>query len=456
MTAAESEPTRLHAVPDEARGGRADHDIAAEQIVIGAMMMASEAVDAAVEIVEAGDFYRPVHGALFAAIVGQRAKSEPTDAAAIAHVLDVSGDLARVGGGPYLADLLATVPVTASVGWYARVVAEHAQWRGLSRAGVRIAQLANDHGIDVDEARNRAERYLMEATEGRERSEGGRWKDLVGPAFDAIEAAGKRTGPLGLPVGIIDLDAMLNGLRPGQLVILGGRPGMGKSIFGVDIARHAAMKCRVNTAVFSLEMSTPEIVNRILSGESGVPLRSIEKGALTEQDWTKLARRAGEIDEAPLTIDDSPNMTLAEIRSKVRRLHRREPLGLVVVDYLQLLTTSSRSDNRAIEVAELSRGLKLLAKEIGCPVVAASQLNRNPDGRADKRPQLSDLRESGGIENDADIVILLHRDAYYDEAKRPGEVDLIVAKNRNGPMGCVVACAQLHFTRIVDFAMDPS
>lgn len=458
MTAAESEepPPRLHAVPDVAREPRHDHDYAAEQIVLGAMMLSEVALDAAAEIVKAADFYKPGHIVLFSAILGQRANAEPSDPAAIVHVLSISGDLGKVGGAEYVHDLIEAVPTAANAGWYANVVAEHAQWRDLGRAGIRIAQMVNEHAIEIDEARNRAEQFLLEATVRRERRESSRWKDIVGPAIDAVEAAGTRTGQLGMSTGIIDLDKMVNGLRAGQLVILGGRPAMGKSIFAIDIARHTSMRHGIRTAVFSLEMSRPEIANRILAAEARIALRDLENGKLTDTEWSRLARFDAEMRNAPLDIDDSPNMNLAEIRSKVRGMHRREAIGLVVVDYLQLMSSTGRSENRSLEVAELSRGLKLLAKEIGCPVIAASQLNRNSDGRADKRPQLTDLRESGGIENDADIVILLHRDSYYDAKKRPGEIDLIVAKNRNGPMGVVVASAQLHYTRIVDFAMPAS
>jgi replicative DNA helicase len=454
MTAAPDEGPHLHAVPDSDQSAVRDHDLDAERIVLGAMMLSVDAADDAAEIVTAASFYRAAHGTLFGAILALRSKGEPTDPVTVAHAMMPSGDLARIGGPVYLAELIEAVPTAAMVGWFARIVAEHAEWRHLTRAGVRVVQMARERTIALADARNRAQLYIHEATTSNVKSDGSRLRDLIGPALDAAEAAAKHEGPIGLATGLHDLDEMLNGLRSGQLVLVGGRPGMGKSIFAVDMARHAAMRLNVPTVIFSLEMSKAELTNRIISSETGVPLRTIETGKLSDREWSTLARRTGEIGDAPLIIDDSPSLDLAEIRAKARRLHQRSGLGLVVVDYLQLLSATTRSENRSLEVGEFSRGLKLLARELECPVIAASQLNRNAEARADRRPAIADLRESGSLEQDSDIVILLHRDAYYDPKKRPGEVDLIVAKNRNGPMGAITACAQLHLTRIVDFAAD--
>lgn len=452
MTAAEAEPRHLHSVADEGERGQ-PHDLGAEQIVLGAMMLSPVAVDAAAEILRARDFYRPNHGNLFTTITAQRDAGEPVDPTAILHRLAASGEIGKYGP-TYLHDLVASVPTAANVGWYAAVVREHAERRDLHRAGVQIAQTANEQGLSLAEARNLAEKHLTDATVRGGHAAARTWQEIIGPAIAAIQAAGERTGLLGMSVGLVDLDKMLNGLRPGQLVVVGARPGMGKSIFAIDIARRAAMRDKTPTAVFSLEMSTAELANRIISAETSIAGRAIENGRLNDDEWVKVARFSGELAEAPLIIDDTAPLTFAELRSRARQLHRKHGLGLVVVDYLQLMASEEkRADNRSVEVAELSRGLKLLAKELSCPIIAASQLNRNPDGRVDKRPQLSDLRESGGIENDADIVVLLHRDDYYDsKSPRVGEIDIIVAKNRNGPLGCVAAIAQLHLTRIVDKA----
>jgi replicative DNA helicase len=454
MTAAEAEPRHLHPVADQPQSN-IPHDLGAEQVVLGAMMLSPEATDAASEVLRASDFYRANHGSLFSTILAQRDAGEPLDPAAITHRLVAAGEIAKYGP-TYLHDLVSSVPTAANVGWYANVVREHAERRDLHRAAVQIAQVATSPGLDVAEARNLAEKALTEATVRGGRISARMWRDIIGPALAAIETASERSGIQGLSSGLKDLDRMLNGLRPGQLVIVGARPGMGKSIFAVDIARRAAMKEKIPTALFSLEMSTEELANRIISAETGIPSRAVETGRLSDKDWTTVARFAGELAEAPLIIEDAAPLTFPDLRTRARQLHRKHGLGLVIVDYLQLMASEEKkAENRAVEVADLSRGLKLLAKELSCPVVAASQLNRNPDSRADKRPQLSDLRESGGIENDADIVVLLHREDYYDpKSKRAGEVDLIVAKNRNGPLGTVVAAAQLHFTRFVDMAEE--
>ena len=280
--------------------------------------------------------------------------------------------------------------------------------------------------------------------------------DMLQPTLDEIEAIGAHGGVMtGVPTGFADLDALLNGLHAGQLIVVAGRPGLGKSTAAMDFVRHAAVRHGLASAIFSLEMSKVEIVMRILAAEARVPLHVLRSGQLSDDDWTKLARRMGEISEAPLFVDDTPNMNLMEIRAKARRLQAAARPAPVVVDYLQLMTSPKRVESRQQEVADLSRGLKLLAKEIDCPVVAVSQLNRGPEQRTDKRPQLSDLRESGSIEQDADVVILLHRDDYYDkESPRAGEADFIVAKHRNGPTDTVTVAAQLHLSRFVDMAIS--
>ncbi|HEY6114675.1 MAG TPA: replicative DNA helicase, partial [Candidatus Dormibacteraeota bacterium] len=258
----------------------------------------------------------------------------------------------------------------------------------------------------------------------------------------------------GVPTGFIDMDRLLTGLQPGQVVIVAGRPGLGKSTVAMDVVRNAAIRAGMPSAFFSLEMSKVEMTMRLLSAEARVPLHNLRSGQLTDDDWTKLARRIGEITEAPIFMDDTPNMGLAEIRSKARQLKKRHNLRLLVVDYLQLMSSPKKTESRQQEVSEISRGLKLLAKEIECPIIAVSQLNRGPEQRTNKTPQLSDLRESGSIEQDADIVVLLHRDDYYDkESARAGEADFIVAKNRNGATDTVTVAAQLHLSRFVDMAV---
>jgi replicative DNA helicase len=270
--------------------------------------------------------------------------------------------------------------------------------------------------------------------------------------MDELETIGGRNGLMsGVPTGFQDLDRLTNGLHPGQMIVIAGRPGSGKSTMGLDVARAAAIKHGQSSVIFSLEMSKTEITMRLLSAEARVALAHMRSGNMTDDDWARLARRMGEVADAPLFIDDSPNLSMMEIRSKARRLKQRHDLKLVVVDYLQLMQGNKRSESRQQEVSEISRALKLLAKELEVPVIAMSQLNRGAEQRTDKKPQLADLRESGAIEQDADVVILLHREEQYEkESPRAGEADFIVAKHRNGPTQTVTVASQLHYSRFVD------
>jgi replicative DNA helicase len=272
--------------------------------------------------------------------------------------------------------------------------------------------------------------------------------------MDEIEhAAGTSGEMLGVPTGFTDLDELTNGLHPGQMVIVAARPAVGKSTLALDIARSAAIKHELATVVFSLEMSRTEITMRLLSAESEIPLQHMRKGTMRDQDWARIAETQGRIHGAPLFIDDSPNMSLMEIRAKCRRLKQRHNLKLVIVDYLQLMSSGKRVESRQQEVAEFSRALKLLAKELEVPVIALSQLNRGPEQRTDKKPQMSDLRESGSIEQDADVVILLHRESMYErESPREGEADVIVAKHRNGPTDTITVAFQGHYSRFTNMA----
>lgn len=435
-------------------------DIVAEQCVLGGMMLSKDAIADVVEIVRPGDFYRPAHTAIFDVVLDLYGRGEPADAVTVAAALTNAGDLMRVGGAPYLHTLLEAVPTAANASYYARIVAERAVLRRLVEAGTRIVQMgygsAAGQGRDVDDVVDLAQQAVYDVTERRAGDDFAILADLLQPALDEIEAVGAREGIMaGIPTGFGDLDRLTQGLHPGQLIVIAGRPGLGKSTVSMDFARNASVKEGHTSAIFSLEMSKVEIVTRLLSAEARVPLHVLRSGQLSDDDWTRLARRMGEISEAPLFVDDTPNMTLMEIRAKARRMRQRHDLKLVVVDYLQLMTSPKRVESRQQEVSEISRGLKLLAKEIECPVIAVSQLNRGPEQRTDKRPQLSDLRESGAIEQDADLVILLHRDDYYDrESPRAGEADFIVAKHRNGPTDTITVAAQLHFSRFVDMAIN--
>jgi replicative DNA helicase len=327
----------------------------------------------------------------------------------------------------------------------------------LVEAGTRIVQLGygRDPG-DVDDIVDRAQAAIFEVTERRAGDDYLPLSAIMPDTLDEIEAIANHDGRLvGVPTGFADLDALMNGLHAGQLIVLAARPALGKSTLGLDISRAAAIKHDLTTVVFSLEMSRTEITMRLLSAEARVPLHHIRTGRMSDDDWARLARRMGEVAEAPLYIDDSPHLSMMEIRAKARRLKQRQDLKLMIVDYLQLMSSPRRVENRQQEVSEISRALKLLAKELDIPIVAISQLNRGPEQRTDKKPLLSDLRESGSIEQDADVVILLHReDAYERESPRAGEADLIVAKHRNGPTSTITVAFQGHYSRFVDMSRN--
>ena len=448
------------------RDGRVDvdrtppQDIVAEQCVLGAMLLSKDAIADVVEVLRPGDFYRPAHQTVYDTVLDLYGRGEPADPVTVAAELTRDGALAKIGGAPYLHTLIASVPTAANAAYYADIVRERAILRRLVEAGTKVVQLgygaASGMGGDVDEVGDRAQQAVYEVTERRTSEDYFRLEDVLQQAFDEIEAMGSRGSELyGVSTGFRELDELTNGLHAGQLIVVAGRPAMGKSTIGMDFLRAASIKHQMTSVLFSLEMGRSEITMRMLSAEAQIWLSNLRTGKMTDADWNRLARRMGEIAQAPLFIDDSPNMSMMEIRAKARRLKQRHDLRLIVVDYLQLMTSPKRTENRQQEVAEMSRSLKLLAKELEVPVVAISQLNRGAEQRQDKRPQMSDLRESGAIEQDADMVILLHReDAYEKESPRAGEADLIVAKHRNGPTKDVVVLSQLHYSRFVD--MQPT
>jgi replicative DNA helicase len=434
------------------------HDLDAERCVLGSMMLSQRAAVEAIEALKAEDFYNAVHGTIFDTLHAAVMSRRPVDVTATAAALDELGDLQRIGGAPYLHTLIASVPTAANVGWYARIVTDRAGLRRLIEAGTRIVQIGYELDRDPAEAAALAGKFLADATPDRSRSDLIAWSDIVGPATKAIGEAGRTGRTPGVSTGIAALDQMTGGLHPGQLAIVAGRPGMGKSVLGVEIARRASIHRDESAAIFSLEMSRQEVFNRIASAESGISLSRITRGELTSAQWTDLVDATARTERAPLHIDDSAPLSLADIIAKARRLHSRQPQRLLVIDYLQLVTLGRqrRDGNREQEVAEIARGLKLLAKELQVPVIAAAQLNRNLEARADKRPQLSDLRESGAVEQDSDIVIMLYRDAYYNaKTARPRELELIAAKNRHGPKGTVIALADFEHGQIIDPGIYP-
>jgi replicative DNA helicase len=433
-------------------------DLQAEQSVLGGMLLSKDAIADVVEVLRSGDFYRPAHQVLYDTVLDLYGRGEPADPITVSAELTRSGQLLRVGGTPYLHTLISSVPTAANAGFYAEIVAERATLRRLVEAGTRIVQLgygaAAGQGGDVDEVVDRAQAEVYAVTERRTSEDYVRLEQLLQGTMDEIDAISSRGGAsIGVPTGFSELDQITNGLHPGQMVIVAARPAIGKSTLALDFSRACSIRHGLTAAIFSLEMSKSEITMRLLSAEAKVPLHHMRSGHMSDDDWARLARRMGEVADAPLYIDDSPNLTMMEVRAKARRLKQRHDLRLVVVDYLQLMTSGKRVESRQVEVSEFSRSLKLLAKELDVPVVAISQLNRGPEQRTDKKPLLSDLRESGSLEQDADMVILLHReDAYERESPRAGEADLILAKHRNGPTGLVTVAFQGHYSRFVDMA----
>jgi len=428
------------------------NDILAEQSTLGGMLLSQEAIAEVFEYVKGKDFYAPKHEVIFEALFILYAKGEPTDVITVTDELTKQGNLTRAGGADYLHSLTSIVPTAANASFYAQIVQEKAILRRLVEVGTRIAQMGYSNEGEVVDLINQAQADVYDVVNG---SAGEDLVDLntsLESAVAEMEAAAGRGGDLvGVATGFTELDAMTHGLHPGQLIILAARPAVGKSTLALDIARNVAIKHKKPTIFFSLEMSRSEVAMRLLSAESQTLMQGMRKGNLDQADWNKMARVRGEINDAPFYIDDSPNLTLVEIRAKCRRLAQRIGLQMIVIDYLQLLSSGKKVESRQQEVSEFSRALKLLAKELKVPVIAISQLNRNSEKSENKKPEISQLRESGSLEQDADVVILLHREGMGEkDHPRSGEADLILAKQRNGPTGTVVVSFQGHYSRFAN------
>ena len=430
-------------------------DLGAEQGVLGGMMLSKDAIADVVEKLRSNDFYRPAHELIYEAIIDLYGRGEPADFVTVADALREKGNLEKVGGAPYLADLIDAVPTAANAGFYAEIVAERATLRRLVEAGTRIVQLgfAADGG-EVDAAVNEAQAQVYSVTDRTKSEDYVKLSEVIEPTMDFIEMLQSRGGQVnGVPTGFAEFDELTQGLHPGQMIIFAGRPAMGKTTLGMDVMRSAAIHNGMASAIFSLEMDRQEIMMRIMAAEAQVPMSRLRDGTVDDQDWERLARATTRFMDAPLYIDDSANMTLMEIRAKCRRLKQKADLKLVVIDYLQLMSSGKRVESRQQEVSEFSRALKLLAKEIEVPVIAISQLNRGNEQRTDKKPMMSDLRESGSIEQDADLIVLIHREDYYEkESARAGEADLIVAKHRNGATKTIPVAFEGHYSRFKDMA----
>ncbi len=428
----------------------------AEESVLGAMMLSPGAIGAVSEIVSAGDFYRESHGAIYRAALGLYAKGEPVDAITLVDELDRLGTLEGVGGQDRVHELATLVPATSNAAHYARIVHEMATLRGLIRAGNDIARLGFDRPGETVDLVDRAEQIVFDLSQQRVSSEFAHIDSLLKESFERITALYEAgTDLTGTPSGFRDLDRITSGFQPGNLIIIAARPSMGKSALALCMAANVAVRHDQPIALFTLEMSKAEVTQRLMCSEGKVESQRLRTGKLAVDDWPRLTAACDKLSKAPIYVDDTGSITMMEIRSKLRRLKSQQPaLGLVIVDYLQLMTSGTNVENRVQEVSQISRSLKVLARDLEVPIVALSQLSRAVEQRHDKRPILSDLRESGSIEQDADVVMFVYRDEYYnpEETDSAGIAEVLVAKHRNGPTDTTKLAFQKRYAKFSDLA----
>jgi replicative DNA helicase len=429
-------------------------NVEAEQSVLGAMLLDRDAARRCLELLREEDFYREAHRRIFQAIVALVDRGEPADVITVGEELRRTGQLELVGGGAYLTDLAASVPTSANAGYYARIVADKSLLRRLLAVVNDIARQVYEAADEPEVLLDQAESAIFRIAEERRHNRPyAALRDVLVEAFEQIEYLYEHKGDvLGVPTGLKDLDRMTTGFHPAEFVVLAARPSQGKTTLSLNIAAHAAQQ-GVPVGVFSLEMSRDQVAQRLLCAEARVSLQRLRTGFLTDQDWPRLSRALGRLSEAPIFIDDTPNISIMELRARARRMRAEHQVGLLVIDYLQLMHTRGRAESRQQEIAEISRSLKALARELQVPVLALSQLSRAVELRETRRPQLSDLRESGSIEQDADVVVFIHQEpeASRDPA-RQAEYQLIVAKQRNGPTGVVPVVFLREIGRFEDIA----
>ncbi len=430
-------------------------NLEAEESVLGAMMLSPGAIGAVSEVLDAGDFYRESHARIYRAALALYAKGEPVDAITLVDELEERGDLVDAGGRTRIHELAALVPASANAGHYARIVREMATLRGLIRAGSEISGLGWERPGETTDLVDRAEQIVFDLSQSRVTSEFSHIEELLKDSFERITALYEAGADVtGTPSGFRDLDRLTSGFQPGNLIIVAARPSMGKSGLGLCMAANLAMRAETPTAVFTLEMSKSEVTQRLMCSEAKVESQRLRTGKLAADDWPRLTAACDRLAKAPIYVDDTGSITMMEIRSKARRLKSREPsLGLIVVDYLQLMTSGASVENRVQEVSQISRQLKVLARDLDVPILAMSQLSRAVEQRHDKRPILSDLRESGSIEQDADLVMFIYRDEYYnDESDQQGIAEVHLAKHRNGPTDTVKLSFLKRYAKFADLA----
>jgi replicative DNA helicase len=428
------------------------NSIEAEQSVLGAMIIDKEAINSALEIIKPEDFYKEANREIFETMIVLFNKNEPVDLITLSEELKRRGTLDNIGGVTYLANLSSSIATTANIKYYCKIVQEKSILRRLIKSSDDIMGKAFEDTEEVSAIIELAERNIFDITQGSHREGFSPISEVLLNSFAQIEERAANKGRLtGLETGFIDLDNKLSGLQKSDLILLAARPSMGKTALGINIATHSALKSNAKVAIFSLEMSKEQLVQRVISATSHVDLQKIISGNLSDDEWLKVVDSMGPLSQMNIFIDDTAGISLMEMKAKCRRLKIEKGLDLILVDYLQLMQLEGRQESRQQEISAISRGLKALAKEMECPVIALSQLSRAPELRSDHRPILSDLRESGAIEQDADVVLFLYRDEYYNketELKNIGE--LIIAKHRNGPTGSIELVWKGEYTKFLN------
>lgn len=438
----------LHKVPPQ--------NIEAEQSILGSILLDNQALNNALEILEAKDFYSEAHRRIFTATIELSDRNEPCDLITLANILKNKKQLDAVGGVAYLASLVDNVPSAANIAYYAKIVKERAILRSLIGTATGILKNSYDTGADVDRVLDEAEHAIFEISENKIRPAFFPIKDIIKDSFKTIERLYERKSLItGVPTGFEKIDDLTSGLQKSELIIIAGRPSMGKTAFALNIASHAAVEMGLPVAIFSLEMAKEQLAMRMLASEAKVDSQRLRRGLLGETDWPKLTIAAGRISDAPIFIDDTPALMVLEMKAKARRLKAENGLELIVLDYLQLMRGGGYKDSREQEISEISRSLKALAKELRVPVIALSQLNRKVEDRTNRRPQMADLRESGAIEQDADLIAFIYRDEVYNRSEdnpEKGMAEIIIGKQRNGPVGIVKLAFMEKYTSFENLA----
>ncbi|MEO7623419.1 MAG: replicative DNA helicase [Gallionella sp.] len=439
------------------------HSVEAEQSVLGGLLLDATALDKVADLTTADDFYRQEHRLIFRQIVRLSEQAKPVDVITVAEALEIAGELDKVGGLPYLGGLAQNVPSAANIRRYGEIVRERSIMRKLAEVGTDIASSAyNPTGRDAAQLLDEAESKVFEIAEAGSKGKQGfiSMPPLLSQVVERIETLYARDNPsdiTGTATGFTDLDRMTSGLQPGDLVIIAGRPSMGKTALAINVAENVAMDSKLAVAIFSMEMGATQLAMRMLGSVGKLNQHDLRTGRLQDDDWGRLTQALGKLNDAPIHIDESAALSALELRARSRRLHRqnKEGLGLIVVDYLQLMSSNAgrASENRATEISEISRSLKALAKELHVPVIALSQLNRSLEQRPNKRPVMSDLRESGAIEQDADLILFIYRDEVYNsDSPDKGKAEIIIGKQRNGPIGKIELAFRGEYTRFDNLA----